>query len=659
MLLTLSGLTVASLLSGGVLVWILRSPGQPTTSHRRSGGSKKILAEPVGDFFIGEPPLVPGGVGVPPPPRLLSRAQATVLLVVLGLAVWGLFVDAVVTLAVLNGVVMVFFVAANGMKLALIRWSLRHPSAITVDEGAVNRIADDELPVYTVLLPLYREAAVLEQLVRGVQALDYPQERLDVKLLLEHDDIATRAAVAELSLPPCFEVLVVPDVGPVGKSRACNFGLASARGEYLVVFDAEDCPEPDQLRKSVAAFREQPPGVVCLQAKLNYFNRDHNLLTRWFTAEYSVWFDQLLPGLSHVGVVIPLGGTSNHFAPERLRELEGWSVYNVTEDAELGVRIFLRGWQTAVLDSTTFEEATSRYGNWLRQRSRWVKGYMQTYLLNTQHPIRVGRGMGAKAFAAFNLFFGANTLCLLVNPIYLALLLVWYTTRAGWIASIFPAPVLYAGTVGLFVGNAACVLSAVSGCYARRNYEDVKWALLAPAYWLLMSIASYKALFQLVSKPWHWEKTDHGFLSLADQAADYTQRSTTNARTGRGAGRTVPGGRNGSSSPSTDEETAFSDGSSSPSTDEETAFSAPLAMRLWADSVALAGPTAVARETAVAAPSLGGVGAGVVPAVLPRVRRSRVLTWVTAHELAPVVAVALLAAIGASVWSYATHSMLR
>lgn len=591
----LTALTALWLLSAGMLAWVLRASRDPLRLRVRMP-ARAHVALPAIAHRGGDPPA-PDRLEPPAePPRLLSGAQRVALLLVVALLTYGLRVDTVLTITIVNALVMGFFAAANVMKLALIRWSLRHPSAVLARAADAVRIADRDLPVYTILLPVYREAAILPQLVRGITALDYPVDRLDVKLLLEEHDLDTRAAAEQLTLPACFEVLVVRDVGPVGKSRACNHGLEQARGEFLVIYDAEDCPEPDQLRRSVAAFRSVPPEVVCLQAKLNYFNRDHNLLTRWFTAEYSVWFDQLLPGLAHLGVAIPLGGTSNHFVTERLRALNGWSAYNVTEDADLGVRIFLRGWQTAILDSTTFEEATSRYGNWLRQRSRWVKGYMQTYLTYTQHPVRVRRQMGWKAFTAFNLFFGASTVCLLINPIYIALVAVWYATHAAWLQSIFPAAVLYVGTIGLFVGNAACVVSTVSGCYARRNYADVKWALLAPAYWLLMSLAAFKALLQLLRKPWYWEKTDHGFFSLTEHA-----------------------------------------------------IALPLARSEELAPAPLAPPPRAAPRASVAA---------VAHALPAGSRRARAVAWATSHEVTIVVAVAVLVAAAATLWSALTHSMV-
>ena len=298
-------------------------------------------------------------------------------------------------------------------------------------------------------------------------------------------------------------------------ARKANRGRATtdspAKGEFLVIYDAEDRPEPDQLRKAVCAFRRIDPQIVCLQAKLNYFNRGHNVLTRWFTAEYSVWFDQLLPGLQAADVAIPLGGTSNHFVTERLIELGGWDAFNVTEDADLGLRIFMSGGKTAILDATTYEEATSRCRNWIRQRSRWVKGYMQTWLTHMRHPVVLMRRMNPKAFVVFHLFFGACTLALLLNPLYWLLTALWFATHMHWIQLTFPGPILYAGTAGLFVGNAACILLTASGAFGRRNYEDVKWTFLTPFYWLLMSIAAYKALWQLLVRPSYWEKTEHGF----------------------------------------------------------------------------------------------------------------------------------------------------
>jgi cellulose synthase/poly-beta-1,6-N-acetylglucosamine synthase-like glycosyltransferase len=448
--------------------------------------------------------------------RVLTGPQKIVLSAAAISAVIGLILFPLGTFVVLNVALVLVYTAGNLFKLVLIQRSWKDQGAVRGSAPTPERTPDHDLPMYTILLPLYHETSVLDQLIAGVARLDYPINCLDVKLLLEQDDAETLTALDAIDLPAHFEVLVVPDDGPKGKPRACNHGLANALGEYLVIYDAEDRPEADQLRRAVHAFASETPGVVCYQAKLNYFNRTHNVLTRWFTAEYSVWFDQLLPALQSFDVAIPLGGTSNHFPTARLRELGGWNSANVTEDADLGLRLFFAGWRTAILDSTTYEEATSRPYNWIRQRSRWVKGYFQTYFFHMRHPIRLARRLGIKAFVAFQLFFAGASFCLVLNPFYWMLTLLWFATEMGWIQSAFPGPILYLGLVGLFLGNAACLLSVVSGCFKRRNYEDVKWAVLAPVYWILMSVAAWKAVSQLCYKPTYWEKTEHGFAHYDD-----------------------------------------------------------------------------------------------------------------------------------------------
>ncbi len=261
-----------------------------------------------------------------------------------------------------------------------------------VDRAEVDSLNEAELPIYTILVPMYKEPEVAQKIARTVTHLNYPIDKLDVKLLLEEDDPETRAKIAEVidSLPKCVEVIICPKVPkgqPKTKPRACNWGLDQARGKYLVVFDAEDQPEADQLKKAVIVFRrlEAKRGhVACLQAKLNYFNARQNALTRFFTLEYTNWFDLFLPGLHAVRTPIPLGGTSNHFKTDVLKQLGGWDPFNVTEDCDLGMRMARKKYATEVLDSTTWEEANSQVMNWIKQRSRWIKGYYQTHLVHTR-----------------------------------------------------------------------------------------------------------------------------------------------------------------------------------------------------------------------------------------------------------------------------------
>ncbi len=451
-----------------------------------------------------------------PDPVMVGWQKLAGILLVATFAL-GLLRAPLLTVVVLNALLTVFFAAANIFKLALVHRSFGRPCAITVSADEIAGTRQIPLPVFTILVPVYHEAGMIRQLLEGIAELDYPAAKLDVKVLVEADDDETALALAEVELPGYVDVLTVPDVGPRGKPRACNHGLTHARGEYLVIYDAEDRPEPDQLRKVVVAFSRLGDDIVCLQAHLNYFNRTQNVLTRWFSAEYSMWFDQLLTGMQAHGLAIPLGGTSNHFVTDRLRELGGWNAYNVTEDADLGMRIYRRGWKTAIVQSTTFEEATSRTHNWIRQRSRWTKGYMQTYLCHTRHPVLLYRELGPRAFIAFHLFFGAQTLCLIINPVYWAITTLWFLTRMHVIELAFPSVIADIGLAGFFIGNAAFVLSTMVGCLGRRNYDDVKWTLLVPFYWLLMSVAAWKGMVQLVFKPYYWEKTVHGFTMFTPQ----------------------------------------------------------------------------------------------------------------------------------------------
>lgn len=340
-------------------------------------------------------PFLPAGAhGHESAARVFTYWQLIKYLTVAGALLVLFTYDRKVFLAVVNFAICALYVAIISYKLLTVLLSAMFRPELQVSETELADLNDDELPVYTILVPMYKESEVAAKVVDAIGRLDYPQDKLDVKLLLEEDDPETRQACQQAHLPACVDMIVVPPSQPKTKPKACNHGLRDARGEYLVIYDAEDRPEGDQLKKAVAAFRrldaeraargDKGPEVVCLQGKLNYYNARQNYLTKWFALEYTVWFDLFLPGLHVMGVPIPLGGTSNHFKTDVLRRLGGWDPFNVTEDCDLGIRLHREGYRTKILDSTTWEEANSRLGNWIRQRSRWVKGYIQTHLIHTR-----------------------------------------------------------------------------------------------------------------------------------------------------------------------------------------------------------------------------------------------------------------------------------
>jgi len=330
-------------------------------------------------------------------------------------------------------------------------------------------------------------------------------------LLTEEDDVETCQALQELHLPSHFSIITVPPGKPRTKPRACNFGLLQATGDYVVIYDVEDVPDPLQLKKAVLTFANHRPDLACVQAKLNYYNAAQNLLTRWFTVEYSLWFDLILPGMQHMGLPLPLGGTSNHFRTEQLRTLSAWDAFNVTEDCDLGLRMARAGLKTAMLDSTTYEEANSRLKNWLRQRSRWIKGYIQTYLVHMRLPLYYLRQKHLREFLSLQLIIGGKTVALFVNPFMWLLLAIYILFRpVDLYHTLFPGPILYMGTLCLIFGNFFYAYSHLVGCLKRGQYGLIKWALLTPVYWLMMSTAAFIAFFQLITKPHYWEKTQHG-----------------------------------------------------------------------------------------------------------------------------------------------------
>jgi cellulose synthase/poly-beta-1,6-N-acetylglucosamine synthase-like glycosyltransferase len=377
------------------------------------------------------------------------------------------------------------------------------------------RVPDHELPIYTLLVPLYREAHMLPALVAALTRLDYPAAKLDIKLILEAADSKTIAAAEAFRLPGTIEIVVVPELHPRTKPKALNYALPLVRGEYVVIYDAEDRPEPGQLREALQAFRDGPPNLAAVQARLNIYNAGDNWLTRQFTIEYCALFDGLLPALGRLGLPIPLGGTSNHFRASALFWLMAWDPFNVTEDADLGMRLARKGYRCQVLHSTTYEEAPARFTWWLRQRTRWLKGFVQTWLVHMRNPRSLWRELGPHGFLAFQIMVGGTILSALAHPWFygLALLEMARGELLAPPASAFGWPFWLIAWFDLSAGYLAAMglgLLAIN----RRGYRALLLQIpLMPLYWLLISAAAYRALWQFMTDRFMWEKTEHGFAS--------------------------------------------------------------------------------------------------------------------------------------------------
>jgi glycosyltransferase XagB len=510
--------------------------------------------------------------------RTATAAQRTVLVVVLTLVLGAVLVAPGLVAVLSVATAMLFLTVFMGLRLLLV-WASRGYRA-----PQVAAVADEDLPRYTTLHPMYDEAHMLPSVVAAMEALDYPKDRLECLLVLEERDTATVEAARAYPLPDYLRVVVTPAVEPYGKPKACNYALQFATGEFVVIYDAEDRPEPDQLRLAVGTFRaaeDRGEPLGCLQARLVFDNevpdidgegrvrrdeegydlRPTTWTSRLLGNEYAVHFDLVLTGLARLGLPVPLGGTSNHFPVHVLHEVAfdpdempsmplpdasvgAWDPWNVTEDAELGGAIAAAGWRTAVMDSHTDEEACLTARAALNQRSRWVKGYAQTSLVLMRNPIRAAHSMGLLGYLAFLLQVGGTFVSLALSPIFWTIFVVYMLTGSPRIIALFPGPLYYAGMGLLIVGNLALLSISLFAAVRRERFGTVRYLLLClPAWWMLLSAATYLAAVELLVPSWRpsWNKTAHGvrYASPTRRAAIATSVALAEWRRDRPAGSPV------------------------------------------------------------------------------------------------------------------------
>lgn len=373
-------------------------------------------------------------------------------------------------------------------------------------------LPDRELPLYTVLIPLRDESQMVPMLKRAMSAIDYPAHRLDIKFVVEAKSPETVHAVEQVLDDPRFRMVVVPQGAPHTKPKAIDYALPLARGEFLVVYDAEDAPAPDQLRLAAARFAADPE-LACLQAELVPENAHENVLTALFAGEYAGLFGRLLPALARWRLPVPLGGTSNHFRISVLRSLGGWDAFNVTEDADLGVRLARRGWRAETFESVTYEEAPLTVRAWMAQRTRWMKGWMQTYIVHNRAPMMFLRDIGWRGFVGFHVLVGGMILSSILHTVFFGALLGRLLSEG--VVGLVPQDVWDWFAVGiLLTGYGGAFAVVVSGLVHQRAYHLIPAQIVLPLYWWLHSIAAIYAARELITRPMHWAKTTHGVTKV-------------------------------------------------------------------------------------------------------------------------------------------------
>lgn len=260
-----------------------------------------------------------------------------------------------------------------------------------------------------------------------------------------------------------------------------NFALGFTRGSIIGIYDAEDRPDPDQLQRVARHFARAGPDVACLQGALDYYNTGSNWMARCFTLEYASWFRVILPGLSHLGLVVPLGGTTLFLRRHAIEEVGGWDAHNVTEDADLGIRLARRGYRTELIATVTQEEANARPWPWIRQRTRWLKGYAMTWLVHSRNPARLWRDLGAWRFLGLQILLFGTLSQFLLAPVF------W----SFWLLPLglpHPADALLPqwALIGLFalflLSEAVNLAAAVLGATRAGKPRAALWAITLKAY---------------------------------------------------------------------------------------------------------------------------------------------------------------------------------
>lgn len=421
-----------------------------------------------------------------------------VFLTLFPLALWGAFWPTVFAVHALS---IILFGVSVAIRIAA--WRALKPDF--PDVKIANHQGD--LPVYSVLVALHKEAAVVPQLVRAMAHLDWPMSRMEVLYICEADDAETISALNSIRLPKSHRVIRVPVAQPRTKPKALNFALAKSTGEFVVVYDAEDRPHPRQLKEAWSRFRQEPETLACLQAPLNIANASQSWLAHLFAFEYAAHFHGLLPYLSKIGAPLPLGGTSNHFRRTALGDVMGWDPFNVTEDADLGIRLCRFGYRSGVLSLPTLEDAPKQIEQWIPQRTRWIKGWMQTFLVHNRDFDAIKNSIGRSNNTIFQILMISFILSpLLYGVSILEIMYFIYTFENGK----FAKSLVVCLDLALFtIGHAAYAMLGVA-CWRRlKGKSTVRAVLTLPAYWLLASAAAWRAIWKLVLAPHQWEKTTH------------------------------------------------------------------------------------------------------------------------------------------------------
>jgi len=453
--------------------------------------------------------------------RIWNARRFSILLgLVLTVMIGSALMAPLASFLILFGIVVAALLLGTALRVAAAVTQLRSLRRVA---GAEPRPGPSQAPpvrkpVVSMMVPLFREPDIALRLVARLGALTYPRELLDIMLVVEEDDHLTHAALSRARLPHWMRVIPVPDSALRTKPRALNYALNFARGSIIGVYDAEDAPAPDQLHRVVERFAQGGLDLACVQGVLDYYNPDTNWLSRCFTIEYAAWFRLILPGFEKLGLAVPLGGTTLFFRRDILESLGGWDAHNVTEDADLGIRLARHGYRTELLDTVTLEEANCRVLPWIRQRSRWLKGYAMTYAVHMRDPLLLWRQLGAWRFFGFQVLFLGTLIQFLLAPILWSFWLMLFGLGHP-LAEALPGTILIVIAALFLVAEVTNLAINISALSARDHRFLRPWTISLHFYFPLAAFAAYKGCWEMIISPFYWDKTAHGVHDDTSQPA--------------------------------------------------------------------------------------------------------------------------------------------
>lgn len=397
-------------------------------------------------------------------------------------------------------------------------------------EDKPDYVLPKDLPSISILIPAYREELVLGNCISRIFESDYPTELLDVIILTERDDQGTMAIAHELSKKYGIKhVQVEESTEPKGKPRALNFGLRHVRGDIVGVIDAEDIIAKELFRE-VALMMSS--GYDAVQGVLDMVNDRDGYMNMHLRAEYRYWYHTYLPALQYSNFPIPLGGTTNFFRRSVLKDLEGWDPYNVTEDFELGLRlynerkrvgniydmlkdrraqsIFRNNYKFSLLESVTQEESPTTMSGWLRQRTRWQRGKIQTFRKIAKKPPQAATSKLHSIMMSLIPHLGPINLTGIAYSLYIFFSGISIPVYLYYIFGFNMSMIAF-----YCVANAYSYFNVVGRTRNRRFLGAIFIGITTLVYWVMQWMADVRAIkHEYIGSKVFWEKTDHSGVHM-------------------------------------------------------------------------------------------------------------------------------------------------